>query len=140
MAISNYQMTNARKRAKAIKSHVPKAVSAGYSNEHGGEMLVVELSSSAFVGFPIRRLQGLESARRADFDVVQISPSGYGLHFPSLDADLYLPALLEGAFGSKSWMAEIGKRGGHAVSHAKKAAAQANGKLGGRPRKEAASA
>jgi hypothetical protein len=56
--------------------------------------------------------------------------------FPKLDADLWLPALLEGVFGSRRWMAaRLGARGGKAKSKAKARAARANGKLGGRPRK-----
>lgn len=35
----------------------------------------------------------------------QISPSGLGVHFPRLDADLYIPALLEGFLGSRRWIA-----------------------------------
>jgi hypothetical protein len=61
------------------------------------------------------------------------------LHFPKLDADLYLPALLEGLLGSKRWMAaRLGKHGGQARSAAKAAASRENGKRGGRPRKHAA--
>lgn len=56
------------------------------------------------------------------------------MHFPHLDADIYLPALLDGFLGSRRWMAaQIGKTGGLATSEAKVAAARRNGKLGGRP-------
>jgi len=41
--------------------------------------------------------------------------------------------LVEGWFGSKSWMAKIGRQGG--TSAAKAEAARRNGKLGGRPRR-----
>jgi hypothetical protein len=133
MAISKNQMINARKRAKEIKSHVPRAVSAAYNTDNN--LLVIELSSSAFVGFPLRNLQGLGDARPGDLDVIEISPSGYGIHVPALDADFYLPALLEGVFGTRQWMADRGRRGGQSVSAAKKTAAQTNGRLGGRPRK-----
>jgi hypothetical protein len=58
------------------------------------------------------------------------------LHFPALDADLYLPGLLQGFLGSRRWMAaQLGKAGSRATSAAKTAAARANGKLGGRPKK-----
>ncbi len=51
----------------------------------------------------------------------------------------YLPALVEGFFGSKRWMAaELGKVGGKASTEAKVAAARENGKLGGRPKKQKA--
>lgn len=43
----------------------------------------------------------IERARPADLEPIQISRSGLGLHFPRLDADLHLPALLEGVFGSR---------------------------------------
>ena len=67
--------------------------------------------------------------------LMDAEPSGLGLHFPALDADLYLPAILEGFLGSRRWMAEhLGKTGGQARSEAKTAAARANGRLGGRPK------
>ncbi len=72
----------------------------------------------------------------ADLAEIEISPSGFGIHFPRLDADLYLPALLQGVFGSKAWMAaQLGATGGKARTEAKRAAARVNGKRGGRPRK-----
>ena len=87
------------------------------------------------IGLPAAQTQGLETASTKDLSAIRISPSGYGIHFPKLDADLYLPALMEGIFGTKAWMAERGRKGGQAATKAKKAAARANGKLGGRPRK-----
>jgi hypothetical protein len=67
---------------------------------------------------------------------IEISPSGFGLHFPALDADLDVPGLLEGFLGSKTWMASrLGQIGGQSSSKTKKAAARANGRLGGRPKK-----
>ena len=54
-----------------------------------------------------------------------------------LATDLYLPALLDGMFGSKRWMAmRLGEHGGRARSTAKAAASRRNGKLGGRPRRK----
>ena len=53
------------------------------------------------------------------------------------DADLYLPAILEGFLGSKKWMASrLGQAGGKSRSLAKKSASRANGRLGGRPRRK----
>jgi hypothetical protein len=82
--------------------------------------------------------QGLENATPAQLSEIEISPSGFGLSFPKLDADIYVPALLEGSFGSRKWMAaRLGAQGGKARSLAKRTAARANGALGGRPRKSA---
>lgn len=69
---------------------------------------------------------------------IEITPTGLGLHWPRLDADLYLPSLLKGVLGSPSWMAGLmGRMGGRVRSKAKAAAARANGRRGGRPRKAA---
>jgi hypothetical protein len=78
----------------------------------------------------------LETAKPNQLSKIEISPSGLGLHFPAVDADIYLPALLEGFLGSRQWMAEqLGRAGGRVTSKAKAATVRANGKLGGRPRK-----
>ena len=58
-----------------------------------------------------------------------------------LDADIYIPGLLEGLLGSKKWMAQrLGQLGGKSTSQAKANAARANGAKGGRPRKSQAAA
>jgi len=49
-----------------------------------------------------------------------------------------VPALLQGIFGSKSWMArELGAEGGRARTVAKVTASRENGRKGGRPKKAA---
>jgi hypothetical protein len=89
------------------------------------------------VSFSPRDAQGLEAATPSQLQEIEISPSGFGIHFPKLDADLYLPAILQGFFGSRNWMAaRLGQVGGKSRSVAKRAASRANGKLGGRPRLE----
>lgn len=83
-----------------------------------------------------RDLEGLEHATADQLMQVEISPDGRGVHFPALDADVWVPALLEGILGSASWMAaRAGSKGGSSRSATKGNAARANGKLGGRPRK-----
>ena len=96
--------------------------------------MVVLLNSNLGIFFSPASAEGLEQATPDELSEIEISPSGYGLHFPRLDADLYLPALLEGVFGSERWMASrMGTRGGKSRSTAKTAAARLNGKKGGRP-------
>jgi hypothetical protein len=97
---------------------------------------LIHLSSQLEVSFPPGIAQGLEHATPAALRDIEISPSGFGILFPRLDADLYLPALLEGFFGSTKWMAaSLGQLGGRSKSRAKRAASQRNGALGGRPPK-----
>jgi len=101
------------------------------------DRVIIELSTGDEFAFAPRRAQVLENAKPSDLDVIEISPSGFGLHFPKLDADVWVPALLEGVFGSRRWMAaRLGARGGRVKSRAKARAVRANGRLGGRPRKK----
>jgi len=80
--------------------------------------------------------QGLEHATPAELANIEISPLGTGLHWPDLDADLYVPGLLSGVFGSNRWMAaQLSAAGGRARSAAKTAAVRENGRKGGHPRK-----
>jgi uncharacterized protein DUF2442 len=102
------------------------------------DRVIVELNTGYEVAFAPGRAQGLERVKPSALEVIEISPSGLGLHFPKLDADLWLPGVLEGLFGSRRWMAaRLGAHGGKAKSKAKARAARANGKLGGRPCKAA---
>jgi hypothetical protein len=124
----------ANQRAKHLQNSIPRAVSAHYDPRT--RRIEVQLSSNLCVSFSPSDAQGLEEARPSQLEEIEISPSGFGLHFPKLDADLYLPAILQGFLGSRKWMASrLGQAGGKSRSVAKKKASRANGKLGGRPRK-----
>jgi hypothetical protein len=124
----------ANQRAKEMQASVPRAVSAHYDHKTG--RIVIHLNSKLIVSFSPGDVEGLEDARPSQLSTIEISPSGFGIHFPAVDADLYVPGLLEGFLGSKAWMASrLGQLGGRSSSRAKKAASRANGRLGGRPRK-----
>jgi uncharacterized protein DUF2442 len=126
----------ANRRAKVWLQSMPTAVAARY--DHRTRRIVIRLSSKLEVGFSPQDAQGLEQADASQLEEIEITPSGLGIHFPKLDADLYLPALLEGFLGSKRWMASrLGAAGGRSRSVAKVSASRRNGRLGGRPRKAA---
>ena len=94
------------------------------------EHVIVELSTGVEVRFPVVLAEGLAGASPEELADIEISPTGLGLHWPRLDADLYVPALLEGFFGSRSWMAShMGDVGGKSRSSAKAAAARPAAKL-----------
>ena len=131
---SNDNIEHANQRASELQAHAPRAISALYDPKTG--RIVIHLSSRLIVSFAPDDAQGLEDARPSQLKEIEISPSGFGLHFPALVADIYVPALLEGFLGSKTGMASrLGQIGGQSKSKAKKKAARANGKLGGRPAK-----
>lgn len=126
----------AERRMQARLKSQPHATSARYDRR--GARIVVGLSNGLELGVPVDLAQGLAGAKPADLADIEISPTGLGLHWPRLDADLYLPALMEGIFGTRRWMARVmGKAGGRSTSSVKQAAARENGRLGGRPRKVA---
>jgi Protein of unknown function (DUF2442) len=110
----------------------PRAVRSWFD---GVDKIFIELKSGIVMGFPYHCLQGLESATTEQLAEVETTPSGYGLHWEGLDVDLAVPQLVTGIFGSKAWMAELGRQGGKSTSAAKAQAARDNGKRGGRPRK-----
>ena len=125
----------ANQRGRELQSTLPQAIRAFYDRRTG--RVIIRLSSGLELGFSPHNAQGLESATPSQLDPIEISPSGFGIHFPKLDADLYLPTLLEGFLGSKKWMASrLGATGGRSRSAAKTSAAQKNGRLGGRPRRK----
>src|SRR6266581_3472791 len=127
----------ANERAAARLGRTATVVAAHYDRRTG--RVVVDLSSGLSIAFKPQDAQGFEHAKPEQLRKIEISPSGLGLHFPVIGADIYLPALLEGFLGSRRWMAaRLGKAGGQARSVAKAKAVRANGKLGGRPRKIAA--
>ena len=128
---NNFKLAN--QRARELQEALPKAVAAHYDRKTGH--IVINLSSRLILSFLPRDAQGLEHAKPSQLDEIEISPEGFGIHFPKLDADLYIPGLLEGFFGSKKWMAaRLGRVGGQSRSRAKRIASRANGKLGGRPK------
>jgi hypothetical protein len=117
----------------AARLRGPRAEHAHY--DAGRDRVIVRLTTGVEIGFAPRDAEGLQHASRADLAAIEVEAEGLGIHFPLLDADLYVPALLEGVLGSKSWMAaRLGAAGGRVRGGAKAAASRDNGKRGGRPR------
>jgi hypothetical protein len=135
---SSDEFQAANQRARRLLRKTPAAVDARYDRKN--DRVVVSLSSGVDISFSPRAAEGLGNATTSQLSAIEITSSGLGIHFPKLDADLYLPALLEGVLGSRKWMAaSMGSVGGKRTSVAKRQASRANGRLGGRPKKAAAS-
>jgi hypothetical protein len=101
-------------------------------------LLIVGLSNQRRLVLPIEDVQGLGEATHQQLQNYQLLGRGTGISFPDLDVDLYVPALIEGVYGNRRWMAQLGKKGGSAKTEAKRRAAQTNGARGGRPKKAVA--
>ena len=136
MAITETDLQQAEQRMRERLEGQPRAVQARYDRRVS--RIVVTLDNGLELAFPPHFAEGLADAKAADLMAIEITPTGLGLHWPRLDADLYLPSLLAGVFGSPAWMAaQLGRSGGQSQSPSKVAAARENGRKGGRPRKVA---
>lgn len=134
--MTDTQLEAAEARGRSMLETEPRATSARYDRATG--RVVVELVNGCTYAFPAQLVQDLRDASHDDLARVEVDGMGFNLHWPALDADLYVPALISGTFGTRDWMArELARRAGQATSPAKTAAARSNGAKGGRPRKVA---
>ena len=134
MGLGKGEFQAADERGRIKFETEPRAVAARYDAK--ARRIVVELASGATFAFPPALAQGLCDARPEELAEIEISPAGFGLHWPRIDEDYTVKGLINGIFGTAKWMAA---RAGRATSEAKAAAARANGTRGGRPRKVASS-
>lgn len=132
--LTDAQIDAALERGRTARLHEPRAAAARYDRQLG--RVVVELTNGCTFAFPPHLAQGLEAATEEQLSQVELLGSGSGLHWDALDADLSIPGLLAGLFGTKAYLAQ---QAGRATSPAKAAAARANGAKGGRPRRSARS-
>lgn len=130
--LTDAQIDAAIERGRAGRAAEPRAASAHYDRTTG--RIVVELMNNCVFAFPPSLAQGLKNATDDQLTQVEVLGTGYGLHWEELDADLSVPGLLAGLFGTKAYMARLA---GQTSSPAKAAAARRNGSKGGRPRKSA---
>ncbi|HEX8625326.1 MAG TPA: DUF2442 domain-containing protein [Allosphingosinicella sp.] len=130
---SDAQIEAAEARGRAMLETEPRALAARYDDTTG--RIVVDLTDGCTFAFPARRIEELENASDKEIAEVEVAGAGFGLHWPTRDADLSVRGLMNGVYGTRKWMSELARRAGRATSPAKAAAARANGTKGGRPRK-----
>jgi hypothetical protein len=123
----------ARARARGLaRLQAPSAiVDARYDTER--DAIVLE-----FRGGGSMILAELDHAPHSSLEAIGVSPAGDALSWRALDVDVYVPGLVERAFGTSLFAAAPGQRGGRRKPKVKATPAKVNGSSGGRPRKRLA--
>ena len=112
-----------------LRTH-PLVVSVDYDRRL--RKVRVSLNNGCLFVFPPELVQGLTGATPKQLAEVRILGPGTAIDWQSLDVQCQITSLLSGIFGTRRWMADLGRKGGPAKSPAKTAAARANGKKSGR--------
>jgi len=81
-------------RANVAERERPKAIAAVYRSAN--DTVVTTLATGVQVAIPRKLLQGLQDATPRQLAKVEIEGPGTGLHWPLLDVDHYIPAVLAG--------------------------------------------
>ena len=91
--VSNADFENANAQMVALRAS-GYATAARYDVRH--RRITVDLSTGVHVSFPVALSADLSEADDKALRDIEISPSGLGLFWPEIDADLYVPATRNG--------------------------------------------
>jgi len=100
------QFAEANKRGKERLRTEPRAKRASYDSQT--RRVRIELRNGCTLLVPVDLMQGLRGARDEDLADFSLMPRGFDLHWHKLDAQFTIQGLLNGIFGTKKWMAELG--------------------------------
>ena len=136
-SLTDKEFEAAQARGQDALEMEPRATSARYDRKTG--RVTVDLVNGCTYVFPAHLVQDLSSASPDELTPIEVEGVGFNLHWPNLDADLYVPALVAGVFGTRDWIGKaLARQAGRTTSVAKAAASRKNGAKGGRPRKRSA--
>jgi len=120
VATTDTELDAAFERAKLLEG---EAVARTVEYFEDLNLLLLGLSNGRRLVLPVEEVQGLGGATAEQMRRYELLGGGTGIHFPELDVDLYVPALIEGVYGNRRWMPRLGRKGGGAKS----ATARVNG-------------
>lgn len=128
------ELEEATRRGEESLEKEPRAESIKFDEEEN--LIMLRLNSGCVFGFPPDLIKELQNAEPNEIAQAELTPLGTGVFWENLDADYTVTGLLNGIFGTKAWMKELGRSGGRRKSEAKAEAARINGAKGGRPKKQ----
>jgi hypothetical protein len=124
------QFAAAIERGRIAAETEPRAEAARF--DAATARVVVELRDGLSFAFPVARFPELSALPPERLAAVQVTASGYGLHWDDADVHLAVPQVVADLFGG--WSAQVtGRDGGKSQSTAKREAARKNALRGGRP-------
>jgi len=100
--LSDAEIEAANARGREEFETKPHARSARFDRRTG--LMTLELFNGSSFTFPPRQLQGMQEATNEQIEDFELSGTGFGLHWESLDADFTVPGLLAGHFGTRKFM------------------------------------
>ena len=125
-------LEEATKRGEESLANEPRALTASFDKNKN--LVVINLNNGSIFSFPPTLIKELRNAAPAEIAKVEVATLGTALHWDDLDAHYTLAGLLNGVFGTRTWMQELGRKGGKSQSALKAQAARKNGAKGGRPK------
>lgn len=108
VAVTDADIDAALARARQYAKYARKVVKASYSKS--SDRLRLVLDDGVTCSIPRGLIQGLAEAREQDLSRIQVLSDGTGLLWPVLDVAHYVPALLQGVYGSEKWMTALYKQ------------------------------
>jgi hypothetical protein len=135
-SVTDADLVAAEARGRQVLETEPRAERVRFDVQ--SRRIEIDLINGCSYAFPAALVEDLQNVGEADLQIVEIEGSGLNLHWPRVDVDLYVPALVAGIFGTRAWMTRaLARHAGRQTSSAKASAARANGAKGGRPKKVA---
>jgi hypothetical protein len=101
--VTQQEYDDATKRGDKMYEALPRAI--GVRFDANTRTVVVELNRGYSISFSPERAQDLQNATVEDLSEVEVSGPGWGIYFPRIDADLRVPAMVNGRFGNDRWEA-----------------------------------
>jgi hypothetical protein len=109
VGLTDAELEVAEQRGTALSDSAVLATSAKYDDNSG--RIVIELSNGCAYLIPPALIEDLAGAEPADLAEIEVEGEGFDLHFPRLDADIFVPALVGGVFGTQDWMRRLDRAG-----------------------------
>jgi len=122
--MAKFEIDETQFAARTLKRPAPLAAQSAKFDVRHSEIRI-RLNNGISAAFPLDLIPELKSASADDLRKIVVEGRGYGLHFPTIDADISVARLFADHLGATGMLTRL-KRA---------QASKANGKLGGRPKK-----